>query len=90
MSTSIVRHMKTVKSAKTEIELTNRIITFNQKIMPQITGITRLNAALDRLKTIAEEVRENHTIKQDWLDEKSEGYQESDAGQNIYPQLMTS
>lgn len=47
----------------------------------KIKGLSRLNAALEKLKTISEEVRESLEEKTDWLDEKTIKYQESKEGE---------
>lgn len=47
----------------------------------QIKGLPKLIAALDKVHTIAEEMRDSLSDKQAWLDEKSEKYREGEDGE---------
>ena len=49
--------------------------------MAKLKGLTQLSNALDKLKTVAEQIRENLDEKREWWDSKSEAWQEGDTGQ---------
>lgn len=55
--------------------------------MPTINGVSKLNKALEALQSISTATREALEEKRDWILEKSEAYQESDAGQEWYTYL---
>lgn len=48
--------------------------------MPNIKGLKRLIAAVQNVQALAEEVKEAYDEKQDWLDQKTEKYQDSVPG----------
>lgn len=48
--------------------------------MAKLKGLSQLSNALDKLKTVSEQIRENLDEKREWFDEKSESWQESDTG----------
>jgi len=47
----------------------------------KIKGLAKLNSAIEKLKSIAEEVQENVDAKNDWLYDKTDDYQESEDGE---------
>jgi len=49
--------------------------------MAKLKGFGQLENALDKLKTVAEQIRENLDEKREWWDDKSEAWQEGDTGQ---------
>jgi|GEM_PF-1039326 len=49
--------------------------------MAKLKGLTQLSNALDKLKTVSEQTRENLDEKRGWWEEKTEKWQESDTGQ---------
>jgi len=49
--------------------------------MAKLKGFGQLENALDKLKTVAEQIRENLDEKREWWDGKSEAWQEGDTGQ---------
>ncbi len=49
--------------------------------MAKLQGLSKLAKALDNLKMVAEQIRENLDEKREWWYEKSDTWQESDKGQ---------
>ena len=49
--------------------------------MAKLKGFGQLENALDKLKTVAEQIRENLDEKREWWDGKSDAWQEGDTGQ---------
>lgn len=49
--------------------------------MAKLNGLGDLSDALENLKAVAEQIREALDEKRDWLNDKSEKYQEGESGQ---------
>lgn len=49
--------------------------------MPELKGLSKLKGILDKLMEAAEQTRVNLEEKREWVDEKSDKWQESEIGE---------